>query len=715
MRLSLAVLFFCLTIFSFAAVAALPAGWSSAGRMEDPLPGKSYLAFLENDGIHKVSSKLVRAQDGRDVVADEYEWQSCAMYVLRVKSIGATTRQTGGTAVLHNSFPVTVSFKGAGVWQPVAVDLGNGEIASIPAKNLLWNKGMLALRDFPLSSSPLLIAPTKAIPRRIVWREMSPAEIVDSIYMPWQNPQGTNKGPVKMDVSNEPWARMKTADFLPCFDRYGQFKHRDWPGKTMRDADLKAAAAQETRDLVAHPRPANRDRFGGWAAGPQRKATGRFRTEKVGGKWWLVDPDGRLFWSFGPVRVATGSGMTPLDGNTRTPLCGRNMPDRDCLFDPMPAQGDPLAQFLVVRERNGRGESRFFNFSAANLFRKYGEGWFDAFADRAHRRLKSWGMNTLANGSDIAICLQDRTPYAVRVDLPPAIKVIKGSWGQWNKFRDPFDPSFSTNVREALKGHERAAHDPWCIGFFVENEVQWGKNHKDLARWTLWSPDDQPAKVEFVKRLQAKGIDFDKSNPATVPDSELCAFTDILVKEYFRKIRDEVKAVDSRLLYLGCRFAGLSRPLWALRASAAYCDVLSFNVYRNDLIGWNPGEGIETPVLIGEFHFGAHDRGLFGSGQRNALSQRGRADAIKRYVGSALAHPLVVGVHWHQYADQPTSGRFDGEHFQVGLIDICDRPYPETVDALRAVGYKMYETRSKTGEWEECENVEMGDCENVEM
>ena len=45
----------------------------------------------------------------------------------------------------------------------------------------------------------------------------------------------------------------------------------------------------------------------------------------------------------------------------------------------------------------------------------------------------------------------------------------------------------------------------------------------------------------------------------------------------------------------------------------------------------------------------------------------------------------VVGVHWHQFSDQATSGRFDGECMQVGWTDVCDRPYGETVEALRSI------------------------------
>ena len=97
--------------------------------------------------------------------------------------------------------------------------------------------------------------------------------------------------------------------------------------------------------------------------------------------------------------------------------------------------------------------------------------------------------------------------------------------------------------------------------------------------------------------------------------------------------------------------------------------------------------------MIGEFHFGAWDRGLFGSSLKNKGSQAGRAAALKKYVESALDNPQIVGVHWHQFSDQATTGRFDGEHFQVGWTDVCDRPYRETVDALRS--FDLYGRRSK--------------------
>jgi hypothetical protein len=70
-----------------------------------------------------------------------------------------------------------------------------------------------------------------------------------------------------------------------------------------------------------------------------------------------------------------------------------------------------------------------------------------------------------------------------------------------------------------------------------------------------------------------------------------------------------------------------------------------------------------------------------------------RAETYKNYVQGALANPYIVGTHWFQYKDQATTGRGDGENYQIGFVDICDTPYPETITAVRQVGYNMYEYR----------------------
>lgn len=497
------------------------------------------------------------------------------------------------------------------------------------------------------------------------------------------------------------WMKLSPQQFFPFIDCYGQFKHREWPGKTRTDQDLKKALAAEQSDLAAHPGPSGWNRFGGWAAGPKQKATGHFRVEKIDGKWWMIDPDGCLYWSHGPVRVTSSSAVTPLDG-------------REFYFEDLPAADSPFALFYTTRDAllwpyyEARGIRRTYDFSSANAFRKYGSAWQSLYADMAHRRLRSWGLNTIANSSDAAICRLQRTPYCDRFELKSP--EIEGSHLGWWKFRDPFHPGFRANLRSQLLARKAELDDPWCLGFFVDNEISWG-GPSDLGTWTLRSPAQQPAKVEMLTRLQSKyDGDIAKLNqawgsslaswealltsqdaPPPGASSDCAEFSSVVSEEYFKRIREEFKAVAPDTLYLGCRFAGSTDA--AVRLAARYCDVISYNIYRHTLDEFQLPEGVDMPMLIGEFHFGALDRGLFHASLIPVPGQAARGKAYAAYIASALRHPNVIGAHWHQFGDQPTTGRFDGENFQNGFVDVCDTPYPETIAGIREVGYQMYEIR----------------------
>jgi hypothetical protein len=176
--------------------------------------------------------------------------------------------------------------------------------------------------------------------------------------------------------------------------------------------------------------------------------------------------------------------------------------------------------------------------------------------------------------------------------------------------------------------------------------------------------------------------------------ADLESFYTRIAEEYFRVSRDVVKAVAPQNLYLGCRFAWVNDR--GARAAAKYCDVIGYNLYVNDVSDFRLPADIDKPVVIGEFHFGALDRGMFHTGLRPTESQEARAAAYRNYVTGALRNPCLVGTHWFQYGDQATTGRGDGENYQIGLVDICDTPYPETIEAVREVGRTMYQTRLRS-------------------
>jgi len=304
-----------------------------------------------------------------------------------------------------------------------------------------------------------------------------------------------------------------------------------------------------------------------------------------------------------------------------------------------------------------------------------------------------------------------KTPYVCTISA--SSKRLEGSEGYWGKFYDVFDPSFRSSLAERIGSEKnRTADDPWCIGYFVHNEIAWG-DELSLAVAALASPADQPAKKVFIEDLKAKYKTIDKLNAAwatshatwedllkTVqpPDKnkageDLAAFYTKTAETYFKTIREELKKAAANKLYLGCRFAWVNDR--AALAATKFCDVVSYNRYSYSVAEQKLPDNIDMPIIIGEFHFGALDRGMFHTGLRKTVNQQDRADKYKSYVQGALENPYIVGTHWFQYKDQATTGRGDGENYQIGFVDICDRPYPEIVQACREVGYGMYEYRLK--------------------
>jgi len=46
-----------------------------------------------------------------------------------------------------------------------------------------------------------------------------------------------------------------------------------------------------------------------------------------------------------------------------------------------------------------------------------------------------------------------------------------------------------------------------------------------------------------------------------------------------------------------------------------------------------------------------------------------------------LYYPALIDTHWFQWIDQPSTGRNDGENYNIGFVDVTDRPYNELVIA----------------------------------
>ena len=496
--------------------------------------------------------------------------------------------------------------------------------------------------------------------------------------------------------------------FFPFVDKFGQYRHAEWPGKVHDDAELAAQVAQEREQLAEAQPPASWGPDGGWADGPTAEASGQWRVEQRDGKWWFVTPEGRLFWSLGVDVVQPG-------GSTRV---GQG---RESWFQDLPARDDPTFGSLYETKTNGRGgnagkEQTTFEFYSANMIRKFGQGWEQKFAELAHQRLPAWGFNTLGLWAKGPVLDDPPMPYVHWAFYQsPRIKVWGPNLHKW--FPDVYDPGFKKNIHAyAQRMLGQHTSNPNLIGIFIDNELPWGGETK-MAELAMLAPADTPHAQAFVKLLKDKHGDIDGLNAAwgssypnwdafgqskDVPTGEaakqdMLAFSEQTMRIYFETAREVVRQQAPGKLYLGCRFQEVEVNPLVTRISAEYCDVVSFNIYRDSVAQWQPPAPINKPILIGEFHFGAPDRGVFGTGLVGVESSEAKTAAIRRYVRGAAQNPQIIGAHWFQYLDEMTSGRpLDEENHQIGLVSITDVPHRDTVDAFREVGETMYELRAES-------------------
>ncbi len=465
--------------------------------------------------------------------------------------------------------------------------------------------------------------------------------------------------------------------YLPFIDTYGQFQHADWPTKIHSPKDFATQRTAEADALQTSPRPDSWNKYGGFKSGPQLSSNGNFRVEKYSGKWWLVDPEGRLFWSHGVTGVGTSS-PSPVQG-------------RKTFFAELPAleQSNPNS----------------VNWYLTNLKRKYGDDAEDTAAALAHQRLPSWGLNTLACWSDTKITALDKTPYTKILNIGGS-KLAPGL-----RLADPFDKALAHSARNAFEAEKNStAKDPWCIGYFIGNELEW-RGGPDMINEVLTAPAKQPGKLALVKLLQERHSTITNLNTAwhtayatwdallastnkvdaALALTDFTAFNEQLAELYYQICETELKRATPNKLNLGSRFHTVN-PI-AVRAAARHCDVVSFNKYATSIRNLNLPGDLDRPVIIGEFHFPAWDRSFSANADCGQLSEVQRADSYWYYLTGALENPLIVGTHWFQYLDQPLTGRPDGENFPIGFVDVTDTPYDELTKVTRELGDNLYARR----------------------
>lgn len=479
----------------------------------------------------------------------------------------------------------------------------------------------------------------------------------------------------------------------PIVDEIGQWTARDWPGRISDSDSVVEKIQQLHRSVTETSLPGGWSRYGGWKE-KRFEASGFFQVAESDGRWWLVDPEGHAFFSIGLDVINPSSSGT--------------IEEMEDLFAWLP---EATGRFAPARSvSRGLEEASFLT---SNLIRAFGSEWETRWQEMTRGLLHEWRFNTIGNWSNRDFIKSARMPYVLPLSNFPTTSTLL-----YRDFPDVFSPEYRKASREFARQMEAYRNDPYLIGYFLRNEPLWAFGRNNLAEEMLALGNESYTRRRLIQWLEKRYetvqglsgawdysvLSFEDLSRGSIPQSgrlseraleDLWEFSKLMVAEYLRLPSEALREVAPQHLNLGIRYASISSDL--CYEGIKYFDVFSINAYREkpdaELIA-QIHERTGSPVIIGEFHHGSIDRGLPSTGIYGVASQRERGTAYRYYVEQGAAMPALVGMHYFQLNDQPVLGRFDGENYNIGLVDICNQPHREMTLIVSKTNEGLYEVVS---------------------
>ncbi len=487
---------------------------------------------------------------------------------------------------------------------------------------------------------------------------------------------------------------------IKLIDEMGQYKLKNWEGKMQDVKQMSSVLMSEFDGLDYMYADTDWDEYGGWKGKKLTEGTGYFSKKKENGKWWLVDPIGNAFFSVGPDCVAARADCR-VDGLEK-------------FMDWLPEREDNQYKDMYsdFSRRFFEGDRRkplMFSFEQANLYKAFGDNWYEKWTKYITGQLKSHGMNTLANWSDPNLFGKTKMPYVATLPhFPTTEKKI------FRDFPDVFSDEYKKSCEDTAKFLEKYKDDSYMIGYFLGNEPSWAfVDHLVIADEVLYNTQKTECKTKLIDYLINKYVEIDNLNIAWAKEYEsfdgllqrqekvstwtekshedMMEFSKIMLEEYIRIPSQACKEIDPNHMNLGIRWAWISDEI--VVTGWQHFDVFSINCYAVDPTDDLDGVvklNVDLPIMIGEFHFGALDAGLTATGLEAVKSQEDRGKAFRYYCERAAAHSHGVGCHYFQCYDQFALGRFDGENYNIGLFDVCSIPHKEIMGAARECSKMIY-------------------------
>lgn len=372
--------------------------------------------------------------------------------------------------------------------------------------------------------------------------------------------------------------------------------------------------------------------------------TGFYHPEKIGKRWYMVNPDG-----YAGLNVAVNSVSKSITPGTK-----------------------------AAYERKFKTT--------------------DVWINETVKLIKENGYNAVGNWSDVkavqAYNATSDSPIGYTVSLNWMSGYGKKRGGTYAKPGHTgypqdcifvFDEGFEEYCMQEAKKLAALSNDPNLIGYFSDNEMPLSKNN--LKNY-LKLPETDPGYIAASAYLKSKKITLEK-----IQDKHLEEFAGMVAERYYSIVNKAIKTYDKNHLYLGSRLHGGAPHVESIyKANAKYVDVISINYYGQwqlkDEHRKNWEKWADKPYLITEFYTKGEDSRLPNQSGAGWIvrDQTARGYAYQHFLLSFLETKHCIGWHWFKYIDNDPSNKkaelsnIDGNK---GMLNGSYEPYTDLVKYMK--------------------------------
>lgn len=390
------------------------------------------------------------------------------------------------------------------------------------------------------------------------------------------------------------------------------------------------------------------NKFGSDFNGAKLKASGYFRTDKINGRSWLVDPEGYLFYNIAINGVRLGKSpdnekaFKQKFGNTATWIA-----DSKKIFDEVK-----------------------FNTTGS---------WSD--------------VESIINYNQTAI-----TPivYCTQLSLLGGFSQNQKKTKQNKEYpvlANIFDASFETWCDQKNATLVKNKSDQNLFGHFSDNELPFQDNL--LKDFLAIENKNEPAYIVALNWIKEKNIDTLK-----ISKEQREAFSGYVAEKYYKIVSTSIKKLDPNHLFIGSRLhSSAKNNSFLLSAAEKYCDIISINYYGSwEVTPKNnqQWQALNKPFIITEFYTKAVDSkmgNISGAGWL-VKTQEDRGIHYQNFCLNLLQNNNCVGWHWFRYQDNdPNDPNADpsNKDSNKGLVNTFYEVYPPLAEKMKSLNENVYQ------------------------